>query len=555
MPTPAAIPRSPFVPRTAQQPYSHVGNSTRAELDRLGLTALRAKVDVEPYGASDLGGDPSDDEPPSMTSASPSEDDDPEDPENPSGQKKKKKRQTRRPERRRSQEAKAIATSKIMVNLPEFTGKYLSDFAENFGRFLRLTGQTHASGRVKCDLLLQSRKTKYLEKQVKQIVTKSATFADVLVALERQYPTYETDLSIRAKIQNLAVLPNNSKPGRVSELLPDLDHWAGQLTPGSYSSDDLLFWLGTKLPRELWDECRSTAERKARALHYEDLCVLLLELALEKESDQHLNNYRRGGGGSGSQGKGYQVSRTGQGTTPKHARIMENAKELFWFDARDEQGHLQHAPDCEQRDCFVVQGKKQETNTGAKAKKLDHYRCTITCAFSGKRKHYEDECYHQQRLSAKLKGEDPGKGSGKGGGKGKGNDSGKGKSKGRGQGQDKSQGGRGGGANRQPDEDNKNPDKSGGSPNLNPGGNCEPSGGQSGPTTHSQTQAQREQGAKREHEGGDDGNTKKRSRFMRMARKLQNKGVRGDLSRRVLTGTPRWGPGPGVLGTYPTRGT
>ena len=46
-----------------------------------------------------------------------------------------------------------------------------------------MTGQTRASGRVKCDLLLQCCKTKYLEKQVKQIVTKSATFADVLVAL------------------------------------------------------------------------------------------------------------------------------------------------------------------------------------------------------------------------------------------------------------------------------------------------------------------------------------------------------------------------------------
>ena len=82
MPTLAVIPRSPFIPRTAQPPYSQVENSTRAELDRLGLTALRAMVDVEPYGSSDLGGDPSDDEPPSMTSASPSEDDDPEDPEN-----------------------------------------------------------------------------------------------------------------------------------------------------------------------------------------------------------------------------------------------------------------------------------------------------------------------------------------------------------------------------------------------------------------------------------------------------------------------------------------
>ena len=370
-----------------------------------------------------------------MTSASPSEDDDPEDPKNPSGRKKKKKRKTKRPEGRRSQEAKAIATSKIVVNLPEFTGKDLSEFAENFGRFLRLNGQTHASGRVKCDLLLQCCKTKCLKKQVKQIVTKSATFADVLVALERQYPTYEIDLSIRAEIQNLAVLPNNPKPGRVSELLADLDHWAGRLTPGSYSSDDLLFWLVAKLPQELWDECRSTAERKARALHYEDFCVLLLELALEKESDQRLNNYRPGGGCSGSDGKGYEGSRPGQGTTPKNARIMENVKELFWCDARDEQGHLQHAPDCEQRDCFLVQGKKQETNTGAKAKMPDHYRCTITCAFCGKRKHYEDECYKKQRLSAKLKGEDPGKGCGKSGGKGNGNDSGKGKSKGRRKGQ------------------------------------------------------------------------------------------------------------------------
>ena len=131
--------------------------------------------------------------------------------------------------------------------------------------------------------------------------------------------------------------------------------------------------------------------------------------------------------------------------------------------------------------------------------------------------------YHKQRLSAKLKGEDPGKGSGKGGGKGKGNYSGKGKPKGRGKGQDKRQGGRGGGANRQPDKDNKNPDKNGGNPNPNPGGNSEPSGGQSGPTIRSPTQAQREQGAKREYGGGDDGNAKKRCCFMGMARKSPNK--------------------------------
>ena len=214
IPTPAVIPRSPFVQRTAQLPYMHVENSTRSELDQLGLTALRAMVDFEPYGSSDLGDDPSDDEPPFLTSASPCEDDDPEDPANPSGKKKKKNKKTKRHQGRRSKKAKAIATSKIVLNLPEFSGKDLNDFAENFGRFLRMTGQTHATGRVKCNLLLQCCKTKYLEKQVKQIVTKSPTFAEVLVALENQYPFYETDLSIWTEIKNVAVLPiTPTRPG------------------------------------------------------------------------------------------------------------------------------------------------------------------------------------------------------------------------------------------------------------------------------------------------------------------------------------------------------
>ena len=478
MPTPAAIPRGPFVPRTAQPPHSHVENSTRAELDQLGLTALRAMVDVERYGSSDVGGDPSDDEPPSLASGSPSEDDDPEDPENPGDKKKRRKKKSRRHERLCSKEAKAIATSKIVLNLPKFTRKHLSEFAETFGRFLRI-GQTHASGRVKCRLLLQCCKTKYLEKRVKQIVTKSTTFADVLVALERQYPSYETDLSIWTEIRNLAMLPNNPKAAHISELLADLDHWVRRLTPGSYGSDELLFCLVAKIPRDVWDECRATAERKAMTLTYKDFSVLLLELALEKESDQHQNAYRSGGGNAGNQGRGYQGPRPGQGTTPKNARYMSNIQELLWCDARNEQGCPVHAADCNQHECFGVQGKKQETNTGGKAKMPDHYRCTITCAFCGKRKHYEDECYHKQRLSAKPKSEN---GSGKGTAD-KDKDKGKGKSKGRGKGQEKGKGGRAS-PDRKPDKD-KNQDNSRGNPNPTQRGNPEPSRGQQnpGPTT------------------------------------------------------------------------
>ena len=102
------------------------------------------------------------------------------------------------------------------MNLPEFTGKDLSEFAQNFGRFLRMTGKTHASGRVKCDLLLQCCKTKYLEKQVKQIVTRSATFADVLVALERQYPVSAATLNPRRSEVN---------SGQCTRIQPDSVHF------------------------------------------------------------------------------------------------------------------------------------------------------------------------------------------------------------------------------------------------------------------------------------------------------------------------------------------
>ena len=251
--------------------------------------------------------------------------------------------------------------------------------------------------------------------------------------------------------------------------------------------------------------------------------MLLLELALEKESDQHLNAYRPGGGGSGSQGRGYQGHPPGQGTTSKNAPIMSNVQDLFWCDAGDEQGCMLHAPDCDQRDCLVVQGRKQETNTGGKAKLPDHYRCTFTCAFFGKRKHYEDECYHKQRLSAKLKIENA---SGKGSGKGNANkDSGQGKSKGNGQGQGGKGKGRLGGSDRKPDKE-KDTNQSGGNPTTTPGGNSEPSGGQpnTGPTTRSQTQAQQEQGTKRANKDGDQSNARKRSGFMYMARKVQKKG-------------------------------
>ena len=281
-----------------------------------------------------------------------------------------------------------------------------------------------------------------------------------------------------------------------------------------------------KIPRDVSDECRATAERKARTLTYEELSVLPLELALEKESDQHLNAYRLGGGNTGNHGRGYQGPRPGQGTTSKNARYMSNVQDLLWCHTGDEQGRLLRALDCAQHQCFVVQGRKQDTNSCGKAKMPDHYKCTITCALCGKRKHYKDECYHMQRLFAKLKSEAQNGGGGRGGrSNGK---NGKGKSQGQGKGKGPEQGKGGGRAG--PDQKNQdnNQDRSGGNPTPTPGGtNAEASGGQQNPgrTASSQAQAQQEQGAKRGNEDGYECKPRNCSRFMRMARKLRKKGL------------------------------
>ena len=69
-----------------------------------------------------------------------------------------------------------------------------------------------------------------------------------------------------------------------------------------------------------------------------------------------------------------------RGLPSKNARITSNVQDLLWCDARDRQGSLLHAPKCDVHDCFVVQGKKQETNTGGKAKiaGMGRWQCRCT---------------------------------------------------------------------------------------------------------------------------------------------------------------------------------
>ena len=109
------------------------------------------------------------------------------------------------------------AQANIQLELPEFGPRNLPKWAEEFAEFLLLTGQSHVNVATKCLLLKRSCKRKLLQKQVNQIVKTCLTWAAVLQRLEKTFPGYETDLTVRTQIEGLPMLPVFPSAARVWE--------------------------------------------------------------------------------------------------------------------------------------------------------------------------------------------------------------------------------------------------------------------------------------------------------------------------------------------------
>ena len=184
-----------------------------------------------------------------------------------------------------------IAQANIKLELPEFDVKNLPKWAEEFAEFLLPTGQSHVDVATKCSLLKRSCKEKFLQRQVRQIVKICTTWAEVLQRLEQTFPVYETDLSVRTQIEELHVLPEFPSAARVSEYVCDLEYLFSRMDGGSYRATEPHLWLMSKIPTRTWDDCHATTERKSRTNSYKDLVHLLMELALERENDSHIEKF------------------------------------------------------------------------------------------------------------------------------------------------------------------------------------------------------------------------------------------------------------------------
>ena len=248
------------------------------------------------------------------------------------------------------------------------------------------------------------------------------------------------------------MLPEFPPAARVSEYVCGLEYLFSRMNVGSYGATEPHLWLMSKIPTRTWDDCRAASERKSRTHWYDDLVDLLIKLALQRENDSHMDkflkkHFGRGGTptperGEGKGPKNPANANQGGGKGRGNLRAMNDVKPdagtppLFYCKPVNDKGGPCRAPDCDQRSSCMLQMKgQQHSKDGKTVTHQDHFRCTITRAYCGKRRHYEDECHIKKRESDKLKrqeakreknqtptrtpenGDKGGEGGGKGGGK------------------------------------------------------------------------------------------------------------------------------------------
>ena len=156
----------------------------------------------------------------------------------------------------------------------------------------RVTGQQHADVRTECKLIKTSCKKKFLQRQFKTAIRKSSNWGDFLKRLEQTYPVYNTDLSGQTEIEELPPLPDFPTAARISEFVAQLEELMGRMNPTSCGPTGPHLWLVGKISPKTWEN-REMSERKCRTHSSDDLVDLLIEWAMKKENNSHMDKYLR----------------------------------------------------------------------------------------------------------------------------------------------------------------------------------------------------------------------------------------------------------------------
>ena len=121
-------------------------------------------------------------------------------------------------------------------------------------------------------------------------IRKSSTSGDFLEKLEQMYQVYDRDLSVRTEIEELPSLSEFSS-ACISEFVALVEKLIGRIKPIAYGPNEPHLWLVGNIPPTTWQKCRGTCETKACTHSYDDRMDLLIEIAMERQNNDHINKY------------------------------------------------------------------------------------------------------------------------------------------------------------------------------------------------------------------------------------------------------------------------
>ena len=140
-------------------------------------------------------------------------------------------------EAERRKERKGVATAKIETPLPMFTGRNIVFWAKDFPRFLRLTGETKASGMIKAEVVVTGCKTDWLRELLEDLLSESNTFLEFLAKIEETFPVFETDMHIRQQLLDLSKFEECPKLDEINQMEARIRKLVARLTCGDSEYD------------------------------------------------------------------------------------------------------------------------------------------------------------------------------------------------------------------------------------------------------------------------------------------------------------------------------
>ena len=107
------------------------------------------------------------------------------------------------------------------------------------------------------------------------------------------YLVYETDLSVGTEIEELPKFTEITTVARISEFVAQLEQLMGRMNPTSYGRIEPHLWPLGKITPKPWENFTETSERKSQTQPYDEMIDLLIELAMERENDCHMDKFPR----------------------------------------------------------------------------------------------------------------------------------------------------------------------------------------------------------------------------------------------------------------------